>query len=212
MTVCPALCPTPNPQQCDLAVACPLLLRARAQLNRHPLFFRSAAVIAPELATCLTGLAAATTVSSELSASLSTQLSTANSQLTVMREFIAPLRNTNLTALAALNLTQIQTVRIAPRPLPIPPLMPHPRSLIKEYGTSRRVRYVTFSQLIVGDPMVRTSRLSHLVPQVVDNDIGEAAAEEACSARVKWVRFRGSDGLIYGQSGIANVRRVGTGK
>ena len=212
MTVCPALCPTPNPQQCDLAVACPLLLRARAQLNRHPLFFRSAAVIAPELATCLTGLAAATTVSSELSASLSTQLSTANSQLTVMREFIAPLRNTNLTALAALNLTQIQTVRIAPRPLPIPPLMPHPRSLIKEYGTSRRVRYVTFSQLIVGDPMSWTFRLSHLVPQAVDNDISEAAEDEACTARVKWVRFRGSDGLIYGQSGIANVRRVGTGK
>ena len=57
-----------------------------------------------------------------------------------------------------------------------------------------------------------TFRLSHLVPQAVDNDISEAAEDEACTARVKWVRFRGSDGSIYGQSGITNVRRVGTGK
>jgi hypothetical protein len=49
---------------------------------------------------------------------LTAQLSTANSQLVDMNEFIAPLRTTNLTALAAINLTILQSAADAFEPIP----------------------------------------------------------------------------------------------
>ena len=125
MRVSTTVPPPPSPRlPTFLSLGCPscsLLAAAPNPSLTAPRLLCPDAEITPQLATVeaccsqntdsVTALEDRATDLEAANSQLTAQLSTANSQLTAMSDLVAPLRNTNLTALAALNLTTIQAVR-----------------------------------------------------------------------------------------------------